>query len=398
MKKRSKESDVPAKLNLFDLKNKKRKYVIGLNSGTSADGIDAALVRIDGAGFGCRVKLIFGRKFRFNRELSQWIKHCAQPEFDGALEWQKLNLVLAREFVRAAGKMIKTSESLGLKVDLIGSHGQTIRHLPGRGNSTITVQLGDPTRIAVAIGIPVVGDFRIADIAAGGQGAPLTPIANALLFGKVPGDIAILNIGGIANITVLKRSGSKLKIFGCDCGPGNMVIDHFAAKLFGKRYDKDGLLAIRGAPDQGIIRRVLARGFFGLKGPRSAGREMFGDGFCRRFEADCRRAGLGDHDILATAASLSAQAVFDCVELNRWKFKTLILTGGGARNRHLIAEIEKRMRQKIKFADEFGFPAEYLEAVSFAVFANEAVAGNRYDLSTITGAKKAVILGKICPA
>jgi len=382
---------------LSGLISKKRKYIIGLNSGTSADGIDAALVRIDGSGHGCRVKLIFGRKFRFRKGIPELIRRCAQPEFDGAIEWQKLNLILADEFSRAAQAMIEAAETLGIKADLIGSHGQTIRHMPGGGTSTITVQLGDPQRIAVAVGIPAVGDFRIADIAAGGQGAPLTPIANALLFGKVSGNIAVLNIGGIANITVLERSGSKPKVYGCDCGPGNMVIDYFAGKLFGKPYDRDGRLACRGTPDRKVIRQVIRRRFFGLKGPRSAGREMFGDIFCEWFESICRRAGLGDYDILATATSLTVQTIVDCVELNRWKFDTLILTGGGARNRRLIAEIGDRIRCDLKFADDFGFPAEFLEAVSFAVFANEAIAGNRYNLSMVTGAKKAVVLGKICP-
>ncbi len=379
------------------LTSKKRRYIIGLNSGTSADGIDAALVRIDGSGYGCRVKLIFGKKFRFKRGLSELIKRCAQPEFDSAIEWQKLSLILADEFTRAARAMIKAAASFGVEVDLIGSHGQTIRHLPAPGTSTITVQLGDPQRLAVAVGIPTVGDFRIADIAAGGQGAPLTPIVNALLFGKIPGNLAVLNIGGIANITVIERTGSRLKIHGCDCGPGNMVIDYFARRLFGKPYDRDGRLAGRGTPDRQIIRQVLGRRFFGLKGPRSAGREMFGDKFCDRFESACRRAGLGDYDILATATSLSAQAVIESIALNRWKFDTLILTGGGARNRRLTGEIGSRMRCKLKFADDFGYPAEFLEAVSFAVLANEAVAGNRYDLSMVTGAKKAVVLGKICP-
>jgi anhydro-N-acetylmuramic acid kinase len=384
---------------LKDIINKNKKYILGLNSGTSADGVDAAIVQIIGNGFNSRVKFVAGKTYDFSRAFSKKLKMFAEPNFDSGRKWLELDIELAELFAVAARKIIKYAGLRYTDIDLIGSHGQTIRHLPRTRYGAITHQIGDPARIAVKTGITTVGDFRVADTAAGGQGAPLTPIVNAILFGRKKTNVGVLNIGGIANISILKSRGGAFEIFGCDTGPGNMLVDYISQSLFKKPYDKGGKLALAGRVDDSIIKAILALKFFNRAGPKSAGREDFGEDFSRKFLLNCRKCKLNKHDIMATAAMLTIEAVKKCLELNKLKIDELILTGGGAKNRFFKAMIEKSLPSvKITLASDYGYPEDYLEAISFAILANEAICSNRYSLKNITGAKKAVVPGKICQA
>ncbi len=380
--------------NLLSLKS---KYIIGLNSGTSADGIDAALVRVDGSGESCKVQFIKGATCSYARSFKNRIKHYADKDFDSARAWLELDILLAESFAKAAIRLI---ESAGLepdKISLIGSHGQTIRHMPQTRYGSITHQIADPARIAVLTGITTVGDFRVADTAAGGQGAPLTPIVNGILFGKLPGISGVLNIGGIANISVIQKKRGRTELFGCDTGPGNMVIDYLAKKLFNKEFDKGGMFARRGLPHWGIVKGLMEEHFFNRVGPKSAGREEFGAKYAERFYQICKRRNLSKPDILATATIFTAIAVKRCVDINRLRFARLILTGGGAKNRYLANGLKNIfIPAECVIVDSLGYPGDYLESISFAVLANEAVNSNRHDLCAVTGAKKAVVLGKIC--
>jgi anhydro-N-acetylmuramic acid kinase len=375
----------------------KTKYVVGLNSGTSADGIDAALVKIEGAGEKSQVHFIKGATVSYSKSLKDRIKHCAEPGFDSANAWLELDCELADLFAKAALKIIKSADLKPNDIALIGSHGQTIRHLPKTNYGSITHQIADPARIAVLTGITTVGDFRVADTAAKGQGAPLTPIVNAILFGKIPGATAVLNIGGIANISVIERKGGQLSIFGCDTGPGNMPIDYLANKLFKKEYDKGGRLASAGFPRWGIINQLLKSSFFNQKGPKSAGREDFGAKYGEELYRTCRKESLSKQDIMATVSMLTVMAIQRCTMINRLKFDRLILTGGGAHNSYIVKALKKIFEPtECPVVDNLGYPGDYLEAVSFAVLANETINSNKYDLSSVTGAAKSVVLGKIC--
>jgi anhydro-N-acetylmuramic acid kinase len=242
-----------------------------------------------------------------------------------------------------------------------------------------------------------VGDFRVADIAAGGQGAPLTPIVNAIIFGEKGKKIGVLNIGGIANVTVLTPFRSGHKIFGCDTGPGNMLIDYLSKRMFGIEYDESGRLATCGIADNFIINKILSSRFFTVRGPKSTGREAFGQDFGKEFFAIGRKKGLSKYDIMATASMLTVSAFRLCCGVNNLHFDKLVLTGGGAKNLFFINAIDNVFPHlNLVNSFDYGFPSDYLEAVSFAVLANEAICSNRYNLKTVTGANKAVVLGKIC--
>lgn len=373
------------------------KTIIGLNSGTSADGVDVAIIKITGNGYRSRVKFVLGKVYKFDKRLQSKILKYAEPDYRDAEGWLKLDMELAECFSKAALKAIK---SAGLKtddIDFIGSHGQTIRHIPNTKQGTITCQLGDPARIAVRTGIITMGDFRTADTAAGGQGAPLTPIVNAILFGQKHNRIGVLNIGGIANITHIVPAKHDYKIFGCDTGPGNMHIDYLAKKLFNKDYDSGGRLASKGKADFSIIKNILKRKFFSVKGPKSTGRETYGKAFAENLLTSCQRKKLTKHDVIATASQLTVEAIKYCARLNKLNFNELILSGGGAKNNYLKNELSQAFNKiKITASIDYGFDMDYLEAISFAVLANEALCSNRYQLKNITGAQKAVVLGKIC--
>jgi anhydro-N-acetylmuramic acid kinase len=385
------------KASLKDLLTLKSKYIIGLNSGTSADGIDAALIKIEGSGECGKIQFVQGATYAYAPSFKAKIKRCAELDFDSARAWLELDCELAGLFAKAALKLIKSSGLKLSKIALIGSHGHTIRHLPYTKYGSITYQIADPARIAVVTGITTVGDFRVADTAVGGQGAPLTPIVNGIIFGKLPGISGVLNIGGIANISVIEKKSGKLKIFGCDTGPGNMAIDHLARKLYGRDFDKGGKLASQGLPHWGILSDLLGESFFNRKGPKSAGREEFGAKYAERFYQICKKRNLSKPDIMATATMLTAIAVKRCADINRLRFDRLILTGGGAKNHYLVKGLKDIfIPAECVMVDSLGYPGDYLEAISFAVLANEAVNSNRHVLSGVTGAKKAVVLGKVC--
>jgi anhydro-N-acetylmuramic acid kinase len=382
---------------LKDIIGRKEKFIIGLNSGTSANGIDACLAKISGSGYSSKVEFVAGATYPISREFQTLILKCAEPSFNDASAWLALDIILAEHFAKAAGRIIKKAGLNPEQISLIGSHGQTIRHMPQTKYGTITYQLADPARIAVRTGIITVGDFRVADTAAGGQGAPLTPIVNAILFGKKDRSIGVLNIGGIANITSIKSNRKGHEIFGCDTGPGNMIIDWLTKKLFQAPFDKGGKLASQGKACRAIIDNIIKQKYFAIKGVKSTGREQYGDEFCASFLKSCKKRNLSKYDIMATATQLTAIALSKCCTINGLKFDELLLTGGGAKNLFLKRAIKDELpNSQIDLVNARGYHSDYLEAISFAILANEAICSNRYDLTTITGSAKAVVLGKIC--
>ena len=384
---------------LKDIITKKSRLIIGLNSGTSADGIDAAIVGIRNCGFDSKAKFIAGHTYKFSSKLQAEIKKNAEPTFKDGESWLRLDIKLAGEFSKAALKIFRRAGINPERIDVIGSHGQTIRHLPLSKGDSITYQLADPARIAAVTGITTVGDFRVADIGTGGEGAPLTPIVNAILFGKSGTNIGVLNIGGISNISEIKSVRGKYQLFGCDTGPGNMLVDYLSQKLFKLNYDKSGKLALKGKANIAIVKKLLSNKYFKLKGPKSTGRERFNRAFCESFLTRCRKYRLSKHDIMATAVELTCAAVRQCSDINKLDFNSVILTGGGSLNQAMRKRlIELFPNVEIKRTGDYGFPEQYLEAVSFAILANECLCSNRYELKNVTGARKPIVLGKICQA
>jgi anhydro-N-acetylmuramic acid kinase len=276
---------------------------------------------------------------------------------------------------------------IGREPSCIALHGQTIAHFPAEHS---TLQIGDASRVAVAIGAPVIDDFRSADVALGGQGAPLVPFADHLLFADGT-PRAILNVGGIANLTLLPTANAE-DVTAFDTGPGNMVIDQLARKG-GNELDRDGAAAARGRVIDAALARALAHPYFARTGPKSTGREEFGASFTQQLLGDVKAAGGSLDDAIATATALAVESIARALHGGPWR--ELIVGGGGARNVTLIDRLRERTKLPIRLTDELGIPAEAREAVAFAILGAYRLRGEPNTLPRCTGASRAVSAGAI---
>ena len=314
----------------------------------------------------------------------------------------RLNFLLGELYAEAVAK---TARKHRIKPNLVGCHGQTLYHqgIPtaflGR-QLAVTWQTGEAAVMAARLGVPIISDFRSADMAAGGKGAPLVPFLDYLLYrdGSI-GRIA-QNIGGIANLTAIPAGASSRQIVAFDTGPGNMVIDSVMQEFFGRRYDRNGEVAASGKVLDGVIARLMRAPFFRQKPPRTAGREEFGREYASRLLQLCR--GAGKTDVVATATALTARSIADSIQrfvLPRQKsYRELIVSGGGAKNATLLAMLRAELATlgiRLRLSNEFGVPTEAKEAVAFAVLAYETWHRRPSNLPSATGAKRAAILGKI---
>ncbi len=364
--------------------------VIGLMSGTSCDGIDAALCEISGTGESLTAQLLDFRCFALEDALKTRILRAAGNDCD-AREVARLNIVLGEEFARAANVLISEHGA----VELIGSHGQTVCHLPDEG---VTLQIGEPAIIAARTGVDVVADFRVRDMAEGGQGAPLVPYIDYVLLRDETKNRVALNIGGIANATILPANCGLESVRAWDTGPGNMVIDACAKALFGLDYDKDGALAAKGNPASwfyGDMARLHP--FFAQKPPKSAGREEFGAAFAAGFHTLNR----DPHDILAEVTWLTAHSIANSLRDHSGFGEDfeLIVSGGGAYNPTLVQMIRDELPGAGIFtSDELGIRADAKEAIAFAILASETMQNVTTNVPSATGARKAAVLGKIVRA
>jgi anhydro-N-acetylmuramic acid kinase len=376
--------------------------VVGLLSGTSADAIDAAVCRItppndpDDAG-PPRVELLGHSRHPHDEEVHAWI---AGANALGARRLAELHRRLGLRFARACAGAITSAGLHPADVDLVGSHGQTLYHhsqVPGAERCTL--QVGDGDHIAELTGLPVVSDFRARDIAAGGEGAPLTPVADFVLFRPVGphGRRAVLNIGGIANVTVLDDEPSRL--VGFDTGPGNALLDRLARRLSGGRlpFDVDGRLAAAGTVNDGLLARWLDEDpFLKRPPPKSTGFEMYGDAL---LEELIRRHGRADVDLLATASEFTAlsvaRALAEHVESGR-RPGEVVVAGGGASNPDLMRRLAAAVAPRVVTrSDALGVPSESREAMSFAVLAHRTVLGLPSSWPNLTGVRHPVVLGKL---
>lgn len=386
----------------------KERLVIGLISGTSADGVDAALVKIVGREPD-RVETIAFTTKPYPTEIRETVLRVSHNGDVETLCW--LNFVLGEIFAEAALEVIKVAGVSAKRVSLIGSHGQTVRHLPPKPSSSVprpssrqvgTLQIASPAVIAFRTGIPVVSDFRTKDMAAGGQGAPLVPLVDWLLLRHSRKNRIALNIGGIANLTVLPAGARASDVIAFDSGPGNMLIDgavrHFSCGQ--ESFDRNGEWAKRGRVDKNLFRWLMRHPFLRQPPPKSTGREMFGENFLQRILERSKRLGLAPHDVVATLTAFTASSVADAIERfvlpKVGSVDELIVSGGGANNPVLMAMLKERMPQiSIHRSDEFGINADAKEAIAFAVLAHRTVMGLAGNLPSATGAKMPVILGSI---
>jgi anhydro-N-acetylmuramic acid kinase len=389
-----------------DIASKGKMRVVGLMSGTSADGVDAAIVEIDRG----KVRLLAFDTFAYPAALRRRILSLCRPESARLEDICHYNFVLGEVFADSVIKLCSNSGISLSSIDLIGSHGQTIYHQPSGpdvhrdyGGRTIrsTLQIGEPSVVAQRTGITTVADFRPRDMAAGGEGAPLVPYADYVLFKHKRLTRSIQNIGGIANVTFLPAGGTQDEIIAFDTGPGNMVIDSIVRLFSGgrKRCDTGGKMAARGTVDKRLLGELLRHPFFRRHPPKSTGREEFGAGFAEGIYRRAGRKDLADSDIVATVTALTARSI---AQAYRRFLPTmpdeLILCGGGSHNRTLVEMLHAEMPDvKMLSTDDFGISVDAKEAVSFAILASATIKGMTNNVPAATGAKQPVILGKIVP-
>jgi len=372
-------------------------------SGTSLDGIDAVLVRVRGNGLTTHFQQLAYTEFPFPAGLRALLLKNSIPGTSRVDEIARLNFLLAELYAGAVAKLVRRAGISMRKVNLIGSHGQTIQHLPRPKKmfgKTIraTLQIGDPSVLAAITRIPTIGDFRVADMAVGGQGAPLVPYFDWLVFRSKKYHRLLLNIGGIANITVLPKNCVPEDVVAFDTGPGNMVVDSLMHEFYGKPFDHDGRTALSGAVSLDLFGRIVKHPYLRRRPPKSTGREEFGEGFVTDLLRLAR--GFDREDIVATASQFTAYAIYDGYKRFVQKdmmVDEVIVSGGGARNRFFLDELRRYfVGARVRLIDEFGISADAKEALCFAILANESFAGNPGNLPSVTGAERRVILGKIC--
>ncbi|HEX4002823.1 MAG TPA: anhydro-N-acetylmuramic acid kinase [Candidatus Acidoferrales bacterium] len=384
--------------------------VLGMMSGTSADGIDVALVRISGAPPDISAEFEAHHHVPFRPFVRETILRLANGAPTTTAEISELDFILGEELARAA---LAASKKWGVpmrEISLIGSHGQTIFHLgasarlQGKVRAPSTLQIGEINVIAERTGVTTVGDFRPADMAAGGQGAPLVPFVDYLLYRDPKQGRAALNIGGIANVTVIPGGAAPEDVFAFDTGPGNMVIDALVEQITRGRasYDRDARVALSGRTIPELLLRLMREPYLRKRPPKSAGREQFGQPYAQELLTWGHRHHAGPADIVRTATVFTALSIADAFRrliLPRTQVDELIVTGGGAKNPLIMAQLAAAVPGiEIIPPTRFGVPPEAKEAFAFAALAYETYHGRPSNVPSATGARHPVVLGKIVHA
>ena len=386
------------------LTTKPERLVVGIISGTSADGVDAALLQIRGTGEALSWRLLRHETLHYSVKVRDLIRRCSEPGSGDAASICRLNVLLGELFARAVTHVAERAGVEPKSIDLIGSHGQTLQNLPGPVTITgITVrsslQVGEPAVIAERTGVTTVANFRARDLAAGGQGSPLESYVDFLLFRNRSRGRLVINIGGVASLTAIPANAAADRVLGFDSGPGNMVIDGLVAHMTGGReaFDHGGRYGRKGKSADELLARLLDHPYLLTPPPKSCGREEFGRPFLESILKE--NAALPPNDLIATATRFTAESIaFACRRyvMPHNVYEEAIVSGGGARNDYLMEQLRAAIPElSIKESDEYGLPAAAKEAASFALLANEAIHGTPNNLPTVTGAARAVVLGTI---
>lgn len=389
--------------NLFArLDAKKTLRVAGLMSGTSADGVDVAFTEIGPRG----VELLAFHTFPYTAAVRRQLFRLFQPQTARVDDICHMNFLIGELFADAVSALARRRRIPLSSLDLIGSHGQTIYHIPkgrvaGARRIRSTLQIGEPSVIAERTGVTTVADFRPRDVAAGGEGAPLVPYTDYVLFHDRRRNRAIQNIGGIANVTWLPRRGRPKDVLAFDTGPGNMMMDRVVSRLTAGRqaYDKGGRLAAQGRVQQRLLRELMRHPFLRRRPPKSTGRELFGNAFTDALWQRTTGAGMDPRDLLATVTAFTAATMADAYRrFLPGPLDEVILCGGGAWNDTLVRMLSERVAPAhVVRMEQYGLSVDAKEAVSFAILAYATVRGIPANVPAATGARKAVVLGKIIP-
>src|SRR3989442_2288288 len=373
-------------------------------SGTSADGVDAALLQIRGSGETLSWRLLRHETLHYSVKLRDLIRRSSAPGSGAAAAICRLNVLLGKLFARAVTHVAERAGIEPKSIDLIGSHGQTLQNRPGPVRITgITVrsslQVGEPAVIAERTGVTTVANFRARDLAAGGQGSPLESYVDFLLFRNRSRGRLVINIGGVASLTAIPANAAADRVRGFDSGLGNMVIDGLVAHMTGGReaFDHGGRYGRKGKSADELLARLLDHPYLLTPPPKPCGREGFGRPFLESIPKE--NAALPPNDLIATATRFTAESIaFACRRyvMPHNVYEEAIVSGGGARNDYLMEQLRAAIPElSIKESDEYGLPAAAKEAAAFALLANEAIHGTPNNLPTVTGAARAVVLGTI---
>ncbi|MFD2616150.1 anhydro-N-acetylmuramic acid kinase AnmK [Terrilactibacillus laevilacticus] len=373
-------------------------FIIGLMTGTSVDGVDAALVNICGYGKGSKIKLIHSKTFDFPDEIKNEIFLAMDIEKSNVELICSLNYKLGQLFANCVQKLCHEASVKVSDLTAIGSHGQTIYHIPNplASNMSSTLQLGEPAIIAYETNTTVISNFRAMDMAAGGVGAPLVPYTDYILYGNNQFGRTLQNIGGIGNVTVLPKNCELEDVFAFDTGPGNMIIDSLCNKLLNESFDKDGKYGSKGKVQKHIVDTWMKMDYFMKTPPKATGRELFGEHFV---EQELKKyPGISSEDWIATATYFTAKSiahaylnyVFPNVEIDE-----IIIGGGGSYNPTLIQMLKNLLpNYTIKTQEDIGFSSSSKEAIAFAILANETLHRKPSNVPKATGAKQHVVLGQ----
>ena len=391
----------------------KSMVVAGVMSGTSADGVDVALCRISPSrveGDSPRIKLIGAAGFGYSKALRAAVLRVMDAKAISVAEISRLHWRLGEIYADA---VVGAQNQFGVKAALVGCHGQTVYH-QGAGSRYLggdvrcTWQIGEASVIAERLRVTVVSDFRPADLAAGGQGAPLVPMLDYAMFRSQKVNRVLQNLGGIGNMTAIPAGASVDQVMAFDTGPGNMVIDGCMARLYRRGFDCGGAVARRGQGISAVVERVLRERYFSALPPKSCGREEFGEGFVDRFVGMCRKAGADDADVVATATALTARSILDAYRRFVWAHlgqvapaamrTEYVVAGGGAKNAMLMEMLRQGFEAlgvRVRLMEELGIPAQAKEGVAFALLAWLTWFGMTGNVPAATGASRPVVLGKV---
>jgi anhydro-N-acetylmuramic acid kinase len=383
----------------------KTMTVAGIMSGTSADGIDVAVVEIAAGKQQPKITLLAHEGFAFPAALRRAVLAAMDAASTSTAELARLNWRLGIAYAEAVNA---TLERHTVKLDLIGCHGQTLYHQPRAASYAgrrfgCTWQLGEPAVLAAAAGVPVISNFRPADMLAGGQGAPLVPLLDYVMFADAKRGRVLQNIGGIANLTAIPAGAKADAVVAFDTGPGNMIVDALAQTLFHQKFDRNGSLAARGSVLAPVLAKALRNSYFKLTPPRTAGREQFGREYAAKFLLACQRQSDKPEDALATATALTAETIAQSYKAfvrrgMKGQVVDYIVSGGGARNATLMAMLAQRLGPlgcELAASEEFGLPAEAKEAAAFALLAWQTWHHLPGNVPRATGATRPAILGQV---
>jgi anhydro-N-acetylmuramic acid kinase len=388
----------------------KSMIVAGVMSGTSADGVDVAICRISPGRDSPNIKVLGHRAFAYDKKLRAAIIAAMDSKHTSTAELARLSWRLGEVYAESVAKAAK---DLKLKPQLIACHGQTVYHqataAPYLGKPLrCTWQMGEAAVIAERLRLPVVSDFRPADMAAGGQGAPLVPMLDFCVFRHATKSRVLLNLGGIANVTALPAGCSVGDVMAFDTGPANMVIDACMQNLYGRTFDKGGTVAASGTVISSVVKKMMQAKYFSSLPPKSCGREEFGAAYAERFIAACKRAGARSEDVVATATALTVETILDAYRRFCWphlgqraplaRATEMFVAGGGAKNRTLMRGLSEEFKElgvSVATTADAGLAIDAKEAAAFALLGWLTWHGLPGNVPSATGASRPIILGKV---